>query len=52
MSEIPDHGINDPDVHADEEYVLPCVQALLAATPALMPPVPSHPVPCGTPLPR
>jgi hypothetical protein len=36
MHQIPDHGINDPDVHSDEEYVLPSVEALLAGTLALM----------------
>lgn len=36
MSQISDHGINDPDVKADEEHVLPCAEALLAGTLALM----------------
>lgn len=44
MSQIPDHGINDPDVHADAPVLArasdacdpPCAEALLAGTLALM----------------
>jgi hypothetical protein len=36
MSQFSDHGIHDGDVQADEEYELPCSEALLAGTLALM----------------
>lgn len=36
MNQFPDHGINDPDVRREDEYDMPCVQALIAGTLALM----------------
>lgn len=49
MSQIPDHGINDPDLRgdaqADKSCEPPCAEALMAGTLALMT---AHAPPCCT----